>query len=446
MTYPETIRFLYGLRLHGLKLGLENTQRLAGWVGRPQDRLRFIHVAGTNGKGSTCAMLDSIYRRAGLRVGLFTSPHLVSFRERVQVDRRWITEAEVVAAVEQLRPLLDRFPSDHPPTFFEVVTVLALCHFAERHCDLVIWETGMGGRLDATNIVQPLASLITNIQLDHQQWLGSTRAAIAAEKAGIIKPGVPALTTTDDPEALAVIRQAAAQLDAPLSVVPDAESTACGLPSDWPVPLQGRHQRTNAALALATVRALQTHLPVADRIVQEGLASVQWPGRMQLVRQTTGPDVLLDAAHNLSGMEALLRTLTAEYPQCRPAFILGMLRDKDWEAMGALAASQATRIFLVPVQSERSASPDELAAACQRVRPDAVVIPRPSLAAALAAAHDEPLVVVAGSLYLVGEATELLGLAPENTRAEHELNEWLPAKTDQAAPSPAAASCRQITT
>ena len=442
MTYPETIRFLYGLRLHGLKLGLENTQRLAGWVGRPQDRLRFIHVAGTNGKGSTCAMLESIYRRAGLRVGLFTSPHLVSFRERVQVDRRWITEAEVVAAVEQLRPLLDRFPSDHPPTFFEVVTVLALCHFAERHCDLVIWETGMGGRLDATNIVQPLASLITNIQLDHQHWLGSTRAAIAAEKAGIIKPGVPALTTTDDPEALAVIRQAAARVDAPLSVVPDAESTACGLPSDWPVPLQGRHQRTNAALALATVRALQTHLPVADRIAQEGLASVQWPGRMQLVRQTTGPDVLLDAAHNLSGMEALLRTLTAEYPQCRPAFILGMLRDKDWEAMGALAASQATRIFLVPVQSERSASPDELAAACQRVRPDAVVIPRPSLAAALAAAHDEPLVVVAGSLYLVGEATELLGLAPENTRAEHELNEWLPAKTDQAAPSPAAASCR----
>ena len=429
MTYPETIRYLYGLRLHGLKLGLENTQSLAEWVGRPHDRLRFIHVAGTNGKGSTCAMLESIYRRAGLRVGLFTSPHLVSFRERVQVDRRWITETEVVAAVEQLRPLLDRFPSEHPPTFFEVVTVLALCHFAERHCDLVIWETGMGGRLDATNIVQPLASLITNIQFDHQRWLGNTRAAIAAEKAGIIKPRVPALTTTDDPEALAVIRQVAAQIGAPLTLVPDAESAVCELPPAWPLPLQGQHQRTNAALALATVRALQIPLPVADRIAQEGLASVQWPGRMQLVRQAHGPDVLLDAAHNLSGMEALLRTLAQEYSQHRPAFILGMLRDKDWEAMGGLAASQATRIFLVPIQSERAASPDELAAACRRVQPDAIVLPRPSLAEALAAARDESLLVVAGSIYLVGEATELLGLAPANTRAEHELNEWLPAKT-----------------
>ena len=428
MSYPETVRFLYRLRLHGLKLGLENTLRLAGLAGRPQDRLRFIHVAGTNGKGSTCAMLESIYRRAGLRVGLFTSPHLVSFRERVQVNRRWISEAEVVSAVERLSPCLEQFPLDHLPTFFEVVTVLALGYFADQQCDLVIWETGMGGRLDATNIVRPLASLITNIQFDHQRWLGSTRAAIAAEKAGIIKPRIPALTTTDDPEALEVIRQAAAHLEAPLSVVAGAESPDCELPFDWPVPLQGRHQRTNAALALATVRALRAQLPVPDEILREGLAGTQWAGRMQLVRQPNGCEVLLDCAHNLAGMEALLQTLAEEYPDRRPAFILGMLSDKDWEAMGALAASRAARVFPVSVHSERSTSPVELAAACRRARPDALVLPCRDLAEALAAARDEPLIVVAGSLYLVGEAMELLGLAPDNARAEHELNEWLPAK------------------
>lgn len=427
MTYPENIRFLYGLRLHGFKLGLENTLQLARLVGCPQDRLRFIHVAGTNGKGSTCAMLESVYHHAGLRVGLFTSPHLVSFRERIQVNRQWISEAEVVRGVEGLRPCLAEFPPDHTPTFFEVVTVLALRHFAEQECDVVIWETGMGGRLDATNIVLPVASLITNIQFDHQRWLGTTRTAIAAEKAGILKPRVPGLTTTDDPEALAVIRQVAAQLEVPLTVIAGADSGACPLPPDWAIPLQGQHQRTNAALALATLRTLHSIFPVSDTVAREGLATVNWPGRMQLVRQPNGPDVLLDGAHNLAGMEALLLTLAAEYPDQRPAFILGMLRDKDWEAMGTLVASRTTRIFLVPVPSERSASPDELAAACQRAQPDAQVRTRPSLAAALADARNEPLIVVAGSLHLVGQAMELLGLAPDNALAEHQLNDWLPA-------------------
>src|SRR5205823_4508226 len=217
MLYKEAIDYLYSLRLFGTKLGLENTFRLAKLVGNPQERLRFIHVAGTNGKGSTCAMLESIYRAAGLRVGLFTSPHLVSFRERIQVNRRLISEADVVRLAAELREQcrtgfqpVSTVKSPGPeqgdrrdacPTFFEVVTVMALRYLAEQQCDLVIWETGMGGRLDATNIVTPLASVITNIQLDHQQWLGDTLAKIAAEEAGIIKPGVPVITATDAPEA-----------------------------------------------------------------------------------------------------------------------------------------------------------------------------------------------------------------------------------------------------
>src|SRR5262245_33900145 len=182
MTYNEAIQFLYDLRLFGAKLGLTNTLRLAELAGNPHQKLRFIHVAGTNGKGSTCAMLESIYRAAGLRVGLYTSPHLVLFGERIQVNRELISEEAVVQAVIEMKELLKHFPSGEHPTFFEVVTVLALLHFAAEKCDLVIWETGLGGRLDATNIVTPLASVITNIQYDHQRWLGKTLSSIAFEK------------------------------------------------------------------------------------------------------------------------------------------------------------------------------------------------------------------------------------------------------------------------
>src|SRR5688572_19212252 len=174
MIYPQAIEFLYGLQLFGVNFGLETTRKLAELSGNPHERLRFIHVAGTNGKGSTCAMLESIYRAAGLRVALFTSPHLISFRERIQINRELISEAEVIAEVAALQTLLEGIPKDAHPTFFEVVTIMALRHFAAKKCDLIIWETGLGGRLDATNIVTPLASVITNVQLDHEKWLGQS--------------------------------------------------------------------------------------------------------------------------------------------------------------------------------------------------------------------------------------------------------------------------------
>ena len=189
MTYPEAIQHLLDLRMFGTKLGLDNPRRLAGLAGSPHERLRFIHVAGTNGKGSVCAMLESVYREAGLRTGLFTSPHLVSFRERMQVNRELIPEATVARLTARLREWMATFPEGQTPTFFEMVVVMALCHFAEQECDIVLWETGMGGRLDATNIVTPLASVITNVGLDHTRWLGESHAAIAREKSGIIKPG-----------------------------------------------------------------------------------------------------------------------------------------------------------------------------------------------------------------------------------------------------------------
>src|SRR5580692_9800047 len=196
--YPRAVEFLYGLQWFGAKFGLENTLKLAALAGNPQNQLRFIHVAGTNGKGSTCAMLESIYRAAGWRVGLFTSPHLISFAERIQVGRSLISREDVARLTDEIRAAIAALGEEAHPTFFEVVTVMALKYFAEQQCDLVVWETGLGGRLDASNIVTPLASVITNVQLDHQQWLGQTLPEIAREKAGIIKPGVPVLTATDE--------------------------------------------------------------------------------------------------------------------------------------------------------------------------------------------------------------------------------------------------------
>src|SRR4051794_39859624 len=251
MGYREAIQYLYSLRRFGAKLGLDNTFSLAGLFGNPQDKLRFIHVAGTNGKGSTCAMLESIYRAAGLRVGMFTSPHLVAFSERMQVNRQLISEADVVKLVAEMKELLQQFPAEAHPTFFEVITIMALRYFAEQKCDLVIWETGLGGRLDATNIVTPLASVITNIQYDHQQWLGDTLAKIASEKAGIIKPRVPVITAVNDRDAFRILFEVARQKEAPFWLITWTQT-------DYPplrgleIPLLGEHQRINAAVAAYT--------------------------------------------------------------------------------------------------------------------------------------------------------------------------------------------------
>jgi dihydrofolate synthase/folylpolyglutamate synthase len=471
MLYPEAIQFLYGLRLFGAKFGLENTCQLAALAGHPQNRLRFIHVAGTNGKGSTCAMLEGIYRAAGLRVGLFTSPHLVSFRERIQVNRRWIGEDDVVQLVTELRqhcrtgvtPVsnlilkneksADGDRRDACPTFFEFVTVMALKFFAEQHCDLVIWETGLGGRLDATNIVTPLASVITNIQFDHEQWLGDTLAKIAAEKAGIIKPGVPVVTATEEPEALKIIEEIARTQKAPLIKINFREGrrvavpnqNQSGSPARQPslvdnLPLPGEHQKINAALALATVEVLQNQIPVAEEKIRTGLAGVNWPGRLQLVTRASGQKILLDGAHNPAGAKTL-RTALEGTPTSGPAsrrhnskragpeagapitIILGVLQDKDWRPICETLAPLAARVHTVPVSSERSANPQELAEACRKTNPTAEIAACPSLGDALDKSAGDEFVVITGSLYLVGEALERLGLSPAGG-GERGLNEW----------------------
>ena len=472
MTYPEAIQFLYGLRWFGAKFGLTNTFKLAALAGNPQNRLRFIHVAGTNGKGSTCAMLESIYRAAGLRVGLFTSPHLVAFGERIQVNRRVIPERDIARLAAEMRSLLEEGWATHGigqrtvpvrsmpeqarmldkpersgvvgaaanrdgslsaepdaataiehPTFFEVVTVMALRYFAEQKCDLVIWETGLGGRLDSTNIVTPLASVITNIQYDHQKWLGETLASIAAEKAGIIKPGIPVLTATDAAEALEVIAQTAHRQKAPLTALSPAEMHRPPL-NNLQLPLPGQHQRMNAVVAVATVRALVSQIPVSDETSRAGLSSVHWAGRLQLVTRPTGQKILLDGAHNVGGAGILAAAMKEYFPSAAPTLVLGILRDKDWPAMCEILAPLARRILLVPVPSERSATPQELAEACRRANPGAEVIECASLGEALGKTAQDCFVTIGGSLYLIGEAMELLQLSPAKANNERRLNEW----------------------
>jgi dihydrofolate synthase/folylpolyglutamate synthase len=466
MTYAEAIQFLYSLRWFGTKLGLSNTFKLAELAGNPHHQLRFIHVAGTNGKGSTCAMLESIFRAAGLRVGLFTSPHLVTFGERIQVNRQLISESDIIRLVEQMLPLLERgwgpiHPSTNPsihsppitpvsahPTFFEVVTVMALRYFAEQKCDLVVWETGLGGRLDATNIVTPLASVITNIQFDHQKWLGETLASIAAEKAGIIKSGVPVVTATDEPEALKVIHETARAQNASLTIIhSDIRSSPSPHPmgrgikgegdNDMPrsdahemllneinLPLMGTHQRLNANLAIATVHALASLIPVTNQSIRTGLSHVNWPGRLQLITRPSGQKILLDGAHNIAGAQTLADSLSEYFPGVKPTLILGILQDKDWEAICHILAPLASGILLAPVPSERTANPAELAATCQRANPAISVQPYPSLRAALSGTSSDPFILITGSLYLVGEALELLQLSEKKNHDERGLNEW----------------------
>jgi len=421
MTYAGAIRFLSGLQVFGARPGLDTAFKLASAVGNPQDQLRFIHVAGTNGKGSTCALLEGIYRAAGLRVGLYTSPHLVSFRERIQINRQLIRPEDVVRLLEKIQAAIPPLPPEQHPTFFEVVTVMALLHFAEQRCELILWETGLGGRLDATNIVTPLVAVITNIGLDHQRWLGDTLEAIAAEKAGIIKLGVPAITAAQEPAALGIIEQSARRASAPLKLVTatDVEHTDRVAPR---LGLPGAHQRWNAATALAVVETLRPVLPVSDAAIRRGLETVQWPGRLQRVERAPGRHALLDGAHNPAGMATLCAALRQDLPGQRFTLVFGTMSDKDWALMLREVAPLAGRILLPVLRSPRAVPPAALVPACRAANSDAETMICASTGDALAQTAGDALVLVTGSLYLVGEAIEALGL--DEAADERELNEY----------------------
>ena len=407
MNYAETIEYLFGIRLFGQKLGLETMRELLRQLGNPDRNLCFIHIAGTNGKGSVAAMCASVLATAGYRTGLYTSPHLVSLCERFQINGQPIAEADVVRLVEKLRPI---FESQQPrlATFFEVVTLLALEYFREQKVEVVVWETGLGGRLDATNAVTPLVSVITNIAFDHMQYLGETLEQIAGEKAGIIKPGIPVVTGADG-VALNVIRQVCAEMKSPLTVVTAGENRT---------PLLGRHQAVNCAIAEAALRA--SGLKITAEQMQTGLAQTRWPGRFQIVRRE--PVVVLDGAHNAAGAASLAGALGEHFSGKRLAVVLGVLRDKNYDAMCRILAPLAGMIACTRVNSERTNDPSVLAELCRQANPRATVEVFQDVGAAYrAACAQAEVVVITGSLFLVGDAMNRLGFSDRPATSATEL-------------------------
>jgi dihydrofolate synthase/folylpolyglutamate synthase len=342
------------------------------------------------------------------------------------VHRVCIPEADVARLTEVIVQSLGGADMElwpFRPTFFEFVTIMALIYFRERNCDLVIWETGMGGRLDATNIVTPLASVITNIQHDHQHWLGHSLEEIAREKAGIIKPRVPVITATEQRVALEVICETAKMHQAPLIVISEQnEFTRQFVDLLEELPLLGAHQKKNATVALAVCCALSEKVPVAADALRRGIKTVSWPGRLQIIERGR-MKFLLDGAHNPDGAATLSAALKHFFPEPERTLILGLFRDKAWTEMCAVLVPLAARLLLVPVSSERTADPAEVESYCSERWPKTPIVQCENLAEALKIAQHDTLVVIAGSLHLVGEALELLNAAPVQ-KSERSLNEW----------------------
>lgn len=345
MNYKEALAWLYGLQRFGIKLGLENIRRLIAELDVDLRNARVIHVAGTNGKGSVCAMIDAICRAAKHRTGLFTSPHLVTFRERIRENGEMISEDEVAVGLTNLRELVRNW--DPQPTFFEITTALALKHFANSKIGIVVLETGLGGRLDATNAVQSNVAVITPIALDHQQWLGDSIPKIAGEKAGIVKPKTPVISARQLPEVEEVIRARAAESEAAIEFVDQPYTKS-------PIALRGEFQKLNAAIAIAAIRG--AGIDISDAAIARGLGVVEWPGRFQCWDKRT----VIDGAHNPAAAKMLVQTWREVFEDERATLILAILSDKDLRGICEALIPIGNSFLLPKIRTERAVNPTAL--------------------------------------------------------------------------------------
>ncbi|HVE82787.1 MAG TPA: folylpolyglutamate synthase/dihydrofolate synthase family protein [Myxococcales bacterium] len=395
---------------------MERVEEALADLGHPERSVPAVHVAGTNGKGSTCAFISRALQCAGLKVGLYTSPHLVRFHERIQVNGRPIDDGALGArALEVLERYSRRDERPFPLTSFELGTLVAFRHFAEERADVAVLETGMGGRLDATNCCRPWVTAITPISFDHVEWLGSTLDAIAREKAGILKPGVPAVSSAQRPEALEVLQSAAPLILQGREFDLDQAMRFRGRRwsiEDLELSLRGPHQRQNAAVALACLEVLADRgLEVTPDAAREGLRTARWPGRLEELGP--GPDrplVVLDGAHNAAGAEALAAALDALYPGRRIHAVFSVLADKDLEGMARALFPRFASLHLCPLPSPRSLPPAAYADRARALCPDVRLCPGPAEALAGAsglALAQGGLVLACGSLVLVGAVRAL---------------------------------------
>lgn len=411
MNYTEALDYIHAVNWTFCKPGLERITALCEALGNPQDDLRFIHVAGTNGKGSFCAMTASILQAAGYRTGLFTSPYIKFFNERMQVDGQPIADEELAELTTLVRPVADAM--EDKPTEFELITAIAFLYFKRHHCDVVVLETGMGGRLDATNLIrQPFLSVITGIALDHTAFLGDTIPQIAAEKAGIIKEGCPVLYGGENAEAEAVIAAQAQEMGAPyhrvdrlplqvLEATLDGTRFSYGAYENLTLSLLGLYQPSNAAIVLTALHLLkQRGVTIAPDAVRRGLATVRWPGRFEVLSRQ--PLVVFDGAHNVQGIMGAVRSIRHYFSTQKVYVLTGVLKDKDYTAIAEQLASVAQRAFVLTPDNPRALAGEEYAALLERlgVPATAYATVREAYAAARAAAEQDGLPLLClGSLY-----------------------------------------------
>jgi dihydrofolate synthase/folylpolyglutamate synthase len=416
--YQQCLKDMFSLRRFGIKLGLSTIRHILAQLGNPQDKLRCIHVAGTNGKGSVAASLAAVLKACGYKTGLYTSPHLVHFNERIVIDGRPISDERVV---ESYRMIQNVHRGERAPTFFEFATAMAMAEFAHRKVDWAVMEAGMGGRLDATNIISPELCIITNISLEHREYLGQTVSKIAAEKAGIIKSGVPVVTGVRQRDAVAEICSIAESKGAPvyryghdfrIRRQDEKIFTYRGIDTTWralQTSLKGDFQLGNLALALASCEILgRTRIQVTENCIRSGLVNTHWPGRLEWVSES--PAILLDGAHNLMAARRLADYLTRHLADRKIVLVVGILSDKPYRAMLKALVPACHRVVITRPKTNRALPPETLCTVAEKMTDRVRVIPNIDEAVTYAvntAAADEA-VCIAGSLYVVGDAKQAL--------------------------------------
>jgi len=417
----DSVEYLFSLEKFGIKFGLANIRALCAALGQPQNEFRSVLIAGTNGKGSVTAMVDRGLRAAGLHVGRYTSPHLIHLEERFAIDGQPVSRATLVEAIDRVRghveSLLASGALEAPPTFFEVTTAMAFDMFRRAEVEFAVLEVGLGGRLDSTNCVEPIAAAITSIAFDHEQYLGHTLAEIATEKAGVMRAGIPVVIGPLDPEARAAVAAAGAAAGAWLVDAMDGVIVGAGTaayPSSITVKtptrdygrlrpgLRGAHQIPNAIVALRLLEELSRTVPVSPDAIVAGLSDVEWRGRLQLVETAGGRKVLLDAAHNPAGAAALSAYLTQEFPPL--PLVFGAMRDKDASEMLRILLPAASMLVVTEPGNARARPAAELAALARSIAPGCRIEVEPDPMTALDRAWNEQSVIcAAGSIFLIGD-------------------------------------------
>ncbi|OYT52996.1 MAG: bifunctional folylpolyglutamate synthase/dihydrofolate synthase [Candidatus Altiarchaeales archaeon ex4484_2] len=426
MDYKQAIQYLERLRGAGINLRLENITYLLDKLGNPQESLKCLHVAGTNGKGSVCAMISSILQNEGFRTGLYTSPHLECFRERIRVNNKLISERELASHVAELKPFIEEMRNKPlgEPSFFEAVTALAFLYFSRMKVDYAVIETGLGGRLDATNVINPLVSVVTNVSMDHSEYLGGSIEELAFEKAAIIKENGILVTAADDRRALDVLLMECQKKNAKHVLVADTSilriySNTQGSEFDYRgvygihrslfIPLLGDHQLINAATAISAVEVLKDYeIRISQDAIKEGLSNVKWPGRLEIVGER--PFIVLDGAHNPSGFKQLKKSLTELFTYWRLYLVVAVSSGKDYQQMIAEIASSVDLAVVTGLRDMDHVDPGLLAGefiGCGRGVVKAGDMFK-ALDYALSKAGEEDLVCVTGSLYGVAEAMRYL--------------------------------------